>query len=140
MKIVHTPVLAAASVLLATTVQDGYAWAPRTLFTSKTTTPARRKLGSFYLPDYRSTPPLSASVEEQQARSSSSSDEEDSTVKAILSGLSTKILGEPIPYSELTIGVLKEVYPGENRVSQTPDSVKNLVKAGFTVIVQSGGA
>jgi hypothetical protein len=45
----------------------------------------------------------------------------------------------PVPYEQLTIGVLKETFPGENRVSQTPDSVKNLVKAGFTVIVQSGG-
>lgn len=47
---------------------------------------------------------------------------------------------EAVPYTELTIGVLKETYEGENRVSQTPDSVKNLVKAGLTVIVQSGGA
>lgn len=30
----------------------------------------------------------------------------------------TKILGQPIPYSELTIGVLKETFNGENRVSQ----------------------
>ena len=50
-----------------------------------------------------------------------------------------KILGEPIPYSELTIGVLKETFKGENRVSQTPDSIKSLVKAGFTVIVETGG-
>jgi hypothetical protein len=50
-----------------------------------------------------------------------------------------KILGEPIPYSELTVGVLKETFPGERRVSQTPDSVRNLVKAGFTVLVQAGG-
>jgi hypothetical protein len=51
----------------------------------------------------------------------------------------TQILGQPIPYSELTIGVLKETFKGENRVSQTPESVANLVKAGLTVIVQSGG-
>jgi len=44
----------------------------------------------------------------------------------------------PIPYSELTIGVVKETFEGENRVSQTPDSVKNLVTAGFTVVIQSG--
>eukprot|EP00536_Pseudo-nitzschia_multiseries_P018046 jgi/Psemu1/328717/estExt_fgenesh1_pg.C_20840002 len=44
----------------------------------------------------------------------------------------------PIPYSELTIGVIKETFKGENRVSQTPDSVSGLVKAGFTVIVESG--
>jgi hypothetical protein len=49
------------------------------------------------------------------------------------------ILGDPIPYEELTIGVMKETYKGENRVSQTPDSVKMLVKAGFNVVVQAGG-
>jgi len=51
-----------------------------------------------------------------------------------------KIGSKPIPYEELTIGVLKETYPGENRVSQSPDSVASLVKAGLNVIVQSGGA
>ncbi|KAL3912460.1 MAG: hypothetical protein SGILL_006873, partial [Bacillariaceae sp.] len=45
---------------------------------------------------------------------------------------------DAVPYEQLTIGVLKETFEGENRVSQTPDSVANLVKAGFTVIVQSG--
>jgi alanine dehydrogenase len=34
---------------------------------------------------------------------------------------------------------MKETFPGENRVSQTPDSVANLVKAGLTVIVEQGG-
>ena len=48
-------------------------------------------------------------------------------------------VGKAIPYSELTIGVLKEDYPQENRVSQSPDSVAGLVKAGFQVVVQSGG-
>lgn len=50
-----------------------------------------------------------------------------------------KIGAQPIVYSDLTIGVLKESFPGENRVSQTPDAVATLVKAGFNVIVQSGG-
>lgn len=45
----------------------------------------------------------------------------------------------PIPYSDLTIGVLKETFKGENRVSQTPDSVRTLTKAGFKVIVESKG-
>jgi len=49
------------------------------------------------------------------------------------------ILGQAIPYEELTIGVMKETFPGENRVSQTPDSVQSLVKAGFQVVVQEGG-
>jgi NAD(P) transhydrogenase len=44
----------------------------------------------------------------------------------------------PIPYSELTIGIAKETFKGENRVSQTPESVRGLVKAGFTVVVESG--
>lgn len=49
-----------------------------------------------------------------------------------------RLLGEPTPYSELTIGVLKEVFPGETRVSQSPDSIKSLTKAGFTVVVEKG--
>lgn len=49
------------------------------------------------------------------------------------------LLGKSIPYEELTIGVLKETYPGENRVSQTPDSIATLIKAGLTVVVQAGG-
>ena len=51
----------------------------------------------------------------------------------------TMFLGRAIPYEQLTVGVLKETYPGENRVAQTPDSVRGLVKAGMTVVVQSGG-
>merc|ERR1712159_512518 len=42
------------------------------------------------------------------------------------------------PYEKITIGVPKETLPLERRVSQTPDSVKNLVKAGFKVQVESG--
>ena len=34
----------------------------------------------------------------------------------------SKFLGQPIPYSELTIGVLKETFKGENRVSQVRKS------------------
>jgi hypothetical protein len=51
----------------------------------------------------------------------------------------SKILGGKIPYSELTIGVLKETYPGENRVSVAPESAKMFVDAGFSVVVESGG-
>ena len=51
----------------------------------------------------------------------------------------TPSLFEGVPYSELTIGVLAEDLEGENRVSQTPDTVRNLVKEGFTVIVEAGG-
>ena len=50
-----------------------------------------------------------------------------------------QILGSPIPYSDITIGVLKEDYQNENRVSVAPDSVKMLVDAGLNVVVESGG-
>ena len=53
---------------------------------------------------------------------------------------STKnILGSSIPYEDLTIGILKESYPGENRVSVAPESVKLLIDAGLNVVVESGG-
>ena len=64
---------------------------------------------------------------------------EDEAVAAVFEEERANILGEPIPYDQLTIGVMKETYKGENRVSQTPDSVKTLVKAGFHVVVQAGG-
>ena len=51
----------------------------------------------------------------------------------------SKILGDKVPYSDLTVGILKETYPGENRVSIAPDSAKTLVDAGLSVIVETGG-
>jgi hypothetical protein len=50
-----------------------------------------------------------------------------------------RFLGEPIPYKDLTIGVLREDTPGETRVSQTPETVATLVQKGFQVLVESGG-
>ncbi|KAL7451758.1 hypothetical protein ACHAWC_003560, partial [Mediolabrus comicus] len=50
----------------------------------------------------------------------------------------SKILGDKVPYSDLTVGILKETYPGENRVSIAPDSAKMLVDAGLSVIVETG--
>ncbi len=44
----------------------------------------------------------------------------------------------PIPYSEMTIGVVKEDTPLEKRVAASPESVRTLVKAGFKVQVESG--
>ncbi|MBF0177362.1 MAG: Re/Si-specific NAD(P)(+) transhydrogenase subunit alpha [Magnetococcales bacterium] len=38
----------------------------------------------------------------------------------------------------MKIGIPKEIYPGENRVAASPDSVRNLIKLGFTVAVESG--
>ena len=46
--------------------------------------------------------------------------------------------GEPIPHSELTVGVAKEMFPLEKRVVQSPESVALLVKSGFNVQVQAG--
>ncbi|KAJ1463008.1 NAD(P) transhydrogenase beta subunit-domain-containing protein [Pelagophyceae sp. CCMP2097] len=42
------------------------------------------------------------------------------------------------PYSELTLGVVRENLTGENRVSQTPASAAALIKAGWRVAVESG--
>ena len=38
----------------------------------------------------------------------------------------------------LTIGVPREVFPGEKRVATVPDVVEKLIKLGFTVQVESG--
>lgn len=65
--------------------------------------------------------------------------EEDVTAAVFQQDDSNQILGQPIPYDQLTIGIMKETFKGENRVSQTPDSVKMLVKEGFNVVVQAGG-
>jgi NAD(P) transhydrogenase len=61
------------------------------------------------------------------------------TPKPFLRSTEEQIWGKPIPYEKLTIGVIKETFPGENRVSQTPDSIRSLVKEGFNVVVQAGG-
>ncbi len=50
----------------------------------------------------------------------------------------SKILREKVPYSDLTVGVLKETFQGENRVSIAPDSAKMLVNAGMSVVVETG--
>lgn len=64
---------------------------------------------------------------------------DDAISKAFEDDANDHFLGKAIPYEELTIGVLKETMDGETRVSQTPDSVANLVKAGFHVMVEAGG-
>lgn len=45
---------------------------------------------------------------------------------------------QPILYSEMSIGVPKEVMPREKRVAQTPDTVGKLTKLGITVNVEAG--
>ena len=42
------------------------------------------------------------------------------------------------PYSKLTVGIPKENFPLEKRVAATPESVKRLVKPGFSVLVEDG--
>jgi NAD(P) transhydrogenase len=50
----------------------------------------------------------------------------------------TKFRGEEIPIKNLTIGVPKETFQGEKRVALTPANVTQLIKAGFTVVVEKG--
>jgi NAD(P) transhydrogenase subunit alpha len=38
----------------------------------------------------------------------------------------------------MKVGIPKEIYPGEHRVSATPDTAKRLIKLGFDVLVESG--
>ncbi|WP_111517211.1 Re/Si-specific NAD(P)(+) transhydrogenase subunit alpha [Cupriavidus phytorum] len=38
----------------------------------------------------------------------------------------------------MTIGVPREVHPGERRVAATPDSVKELLKLGYQIVVETG--
>jgi hypothetical protein len=45
---------------------------------------------------------------------------------------------KPVSYSSITVGVPKELFPGEKRVAQTPITVAALVKQGFTVMVEQG--
>jgi len=57
---------------------------------------------------------------------------------------STRLLSEQekkpkgIPYSELTVGIPKETFPLEKRVAATPESVKRLIKPGFSVQIEQG--
>ncbi|KAG9231302.1 NAD(P) transhydrogenase, alpha chain [Amylocarpus encephaloides] len=44
------------------------------------------------------------------------------------------------PYSELTIGVVREIYPNERRVAITPQNVALLLKKGFKRILVERGA
>ena len=115
------------------------AWAPAGVgLTSRglTTTTIDRRRNYFSAPRVQIQIPTSIYATVAPAPSSDSvreafnEDDKSSSSEAFFS---------PIPYSELTIGIIKETFKGENRVSQTPDSVRGLVEAGFTVIVQSGG-
>jgi len=83
--------------------------------------------------------PLHATVPKEDEITTTISDVvvEKGAAKKPVSGKITK--DAAVPYDQLTIGVLKETFPGEMRVSQSPDSIATLVKAGFNVVVQAGG-
>lgn len=49
-------------------------------------------------------------------------------------------LSNPRKYSDLTIGIPKESYPGERRVAITPQNVKLLLKKGFSRVLVERGA
>jgi NAD(P) transhydrogenase subunit alpha len=40
--------------------------------------------------------------------------------------------------TKLTVGVIKETFPGEKRVAVVPDNIPQLIKSGLKVIVESG--
>jgi len=97
----------------------------------------KKKVGHSKRPlEILSTIQLYSAVDDKKIEVSEAMEE---NVKAAFELSSSKLLVDsPIPYSELTIGVTKETFKGENRVSLTPESVVLLTKAGFNVVVQSG--
>lgn len=128
--------LAVLSLWAVLVANDCHAWAPSNRATTTTTIVStnfrqRAQVFSPQVPTSRTT--IYATIEDDKTESIADvplEKEEAASSKSIFAA---------IPYSELTIGVVKETFDGENRVSQTPDSVANLIKAGFAVIVQSGG-
>ncbi|KAH6892975.1 NAD(P) transhydrogenase precursor [Thelonectria olida] len=53
---------------------------------------------------------------------------------------STVVVPPTTPYGELTVGVPKEIFPGERRVALTPANVALLKKKGFGKVVVERGA
>ncbi|KAL3959356.1 hypothetical protein ACCO45_007518 [Purpureocillium lilacinum] len=53
---------------------------------------------------------------------------------------STAVVPPTTPYGQLTVGVPKEVFPGERRVALTPANVALLLKKGFGKILVQRGA
>lgn len=43
-----------------------------------------------------------------------------------------------VPYSQLTVGVPKEIHEGERRVALSPEAAKQFTKQGFKVVVEAG--
>ena len=136
MKLVPSLSFAVVAVAICSPLGFTDAWAPNQIvssFSSSTTTLKQRYHGSRFI----QPTPLRATIEEPRTSDSSSSS--SSFEENPIEEPKRRILGQPVPYSELTLGVLTETFPGENRVSQTPDSIRTLVKGGMTVIVQQGG-
>jgi len=80
---------------------------------------------------------LSSSVKDNNFVSTENSDLEiNKSVPSFETNKNREISGKP--YSELSIGVTKETFPGENRVSLTPESVSLLTNKGFNVLVAAG--
>ncbi|KAK1237015.1 hypothetical protein MKX07_000437 [Trichoderma sp. CBMAI-0711] len=52
----------------------------------------------------------------------------------------TAVVPPTTPYSQLTVGVPKETYPGERRVALTPANVALLLKKGFSKVLVERGA
>ena len=89
-----------------------------------------------------STSPLYSSLsDDKQDQQKSAGDDKTDLVAELFTSepVSSKILGNPIPYEQLTIGVTREIFEGENRVALSPDAVGLLTKAGFHVVIESGG-
>lgn len=92
-----------------------------------------------YTPSVPTTNLYSSVSDDKQQEEGAEVSKTDFVAESFASEPKSQILGEPIPYEKLTIGVTKETFPGENRVALSPDAVALLVKAGFHVVVQSGG-
>ncbi|KIW52891.1 NAD(P)(+) transhydrogenase (AB-specific), alpha subunit, variant [Exophiala xenobiotica] len=52
----------------------------------------------------------------------------------------SELRAEPVPYSQLTLGVPAETHPGERRVAVAPQNVPLLLKKGFSRILVERGA
>lgn len=53
---------------------------------------------------------------------------------------STTVVPQTTPYSKLTVGVPRETFPNERRVSLTPQNVALLLKKGFAKVIVEKGA
>lgn len=113
------------------------AWAPAAGFAPRTTTTSIDHRRRNHLQIRRTPTQIYATLEVEQ-KERSEAEIPSNNADSISEASEALTVFPPIPYSELTIGIVKETFKGENRVSQTPDSVRGLVKAGFTVIVESG--